>query len=232
MRNRKYLIGALVAVIGTLAFSSIASARPIAHSLQAKATPAKQDKKKFGGASLNLIIASQYDSFASSQSPRQLVIGLDRNMKLVNGNVPACQQSQIANKPTAQAQAACPQSIVGTGTVSVNGGALSGVVTLFGGGPTTLWAQVDVANGAVVLTLNGAISGRTLTISGIPNTPGTILDSTNITLNKRKTGKKTFYLMARCKSKKWTVTESTSWYSGETMSASSTQKCKQKKAKK
>jgi hypothetical protein len=228
MRNRKYLIGALVCVIGAMTFSGVASARPIGHSLQAKTAPAKQDNKRFGGASLNLTIASTYDSFATSQSPRQLVISLDRNMKLVNGNVPACQQSQIANRPTAAARAACPRSIVGQGSVQVNGGALTGQVTLFSGGPKTLWAQVDVSGGAVILTLNGAISGRTLTISGIPNTPGTILNSTNVVLNKRKTGKNTFYLMARCPTKKWTIRESTSWYSGETMSATSTQKCKRK----
>jgi hypothetical protein len=226
MRNRKYLIGALVGVIGALTFSSVASAAPTSHFLQAKAAPAKQDNKRFGGASLNLLFGSTYDSFATSQSPRQLVISLDRNMKLVNGNVPACQQSQIANKPTAAARAACPRSIVGQGAVRVNGGALTGVVTMFSGGPKTIWSQVDVSNGAVILTLNGAISGRTLTITGIPNTPGTILDQTQVNLNKRKTGKNTFYFMARCPTKKWTIRESTSWYSGETMSAASTQKCK------
>jgi hypothetical protein len=229
MRTRKYLIGALVGVIGALVLSGIASARPIAHSVQANVAPAKQNKKQFGGVSLGLTIGSTYDSFATSQSPRQLVITIDRNMKLVNGNLPACQQSQIANKPNAQAQAACSRSVIGQGTVSVNGGVLSGKVLLISGGPQLLYAHVDVNNGAIILTLNGAISGRTLTISGIPNTPGTILDSTNITLNKVKTGKKTFYVMARCKAKSWTINESTSWYSGETMSASSTQKCKQKK---
>jgi len=232
MRKRMYLIGALVGVIGALAFSGIASARPIAHSLQSHVAPAKQDKKQFGGASLSLTIASQYDSFASSQSPRQLQITIDRNMKLVNGNLPVCQQSQIANKPTATARAACPRSIVGQGTVSVNGGALTGVVTLFSSGPNLLYAHVDVSNGAIILTLNGNISGKTLTITGIPNTPGTILDSTSITLNKIKSGKKTFFLMARCKAKSWRITETTSWYSGETFTATTTQKCKQKKAKK
>jgi hypothetical protein len=228
MRNRKYLIVALVGVIGALTFSGVASAAPIGHSLRSNVAPAKQSKKQFGGVSLRLTIASQYDSFATSQSPRQLAVTIDRNMKLVNGNLPACQQSQIANKPTAAARAACSRSIVGQGAVSVNGGALSGQVLLISGGAKLLYAHVDVGNGAIILTLNGNISGRTLTISGIPNTPGTILDSTSITLNKKKTGGKTFYVMARCKAKKWTIRESTSWYSGETLSASTTQKCKQK----
>jgi hypothetical protein len=225
MRNRKYLIGTLLGVVGALAFSGIASAAPTGHSVQAKVTPAKQDNKRFGGASLNFNIRSTYDAFATSQSPRQLVISLDRNMKLALGGVPACQQSQIANRPTAQARAACPRSIVGQGGVTVNGGVLTGQVTLFGGGAKLLYAQVDVSGGAVILTLPGAISGRTLTISGIPNTPGTILDSTNATINKRKTGK-TFVFSARCPTKKWTLRESTSWYSGETLSGSATQKCK------
>jgi hypothetical protein len=225
MRNRKYLIGALLGVVGALAFSGVASAAPTGHSLQARVAPAKQDNKVFGGASLSLTIASTYDSFATSQSPRQLVVSLDRNMKLALGGVPACQQSQIANRPTAQARAACPRSIVGQGGVTVNGGVLSGQVTLFGGGAKTLYAQVDVSGGAVILTLPGALSGRTVTLSGIPNTPGTILDSTVLNINKRKTGK-TFVFSARCPTKKWTVRESTSWYSGETLSGSSTQKCK------
>jgi hypothetical protein len=229
MRNRKYLIGALVGVIGALTFSSVASAAPIGHSLRATVAPTKQDNKVFGGSSLGLNIASTYDAFATSQSPRQLVISLDRNMKLVNGNVPVCAQSDIANKPSAQARAACPRSIVGVGAVTVNGGALTGQVTLFGSGPSLLYAHVDVANGAVILALTGRISGgRTLTISGIPNTPGTILDSTAVQLGKRKTGKKTFYVMARCKAKSWTTRETTSWYSGESLSASATQKCKRK----
>jgi hypothetical protein len=233
MRNRKYLIGATLGVIAALAFSGIASARPIGHVVTANVAPKKQDKKKFGGAKATLSFVSQYDSFVTSQSPQRLVVSLDPNMKIVNGNVPACQQSQISNKPTAQAQAACPQSIVGQGVVSVNGGVLNGQVTLFSGGASTLWAQVDVSNGAIVLTLNTAITkGRILTITGIPNTPGTILDSTTISLNKRKTGKKSFYLMARCKKKSWKITESTSWYSGETLSGTATVKCKQKKKKK
>jgi hypothetical protein len=229
MRNRKYLIGALVGVIGALTFSSIASAAPLVHTLQARVAPAKQDNKVFGGASLSLNFGTTYDSFATSQSPRVLTVSLDRNMKLVNGNVPACAQSQIANKPTAQARAACPRSIVGVGAVTVNGGALTGQVTLFASGPSLQYAHVDVANGAVILALTSRISGgRTLTITGIPNTPGTILDSTAIQLGKRKTGKKTFYVMARCKAKSWTIRESTSWYSGETLSGTVVQKCKKK----
>jgi hypothetical protein len=38
--------------------------------------------------------------------------------------------------------------------------------------------------------------------------------------------------MARCKKKKWSNSEQTHFYSGETLSASSSQKCKPKGSKK
>jgi hypothetical protein len=68
---------------------------------------------------------------------------------------------------------------------------------------------------------------------GIPRPEATGGDSKDLTkfdttFNKRKTGAKTFYVMARCKKNKWSTTETTSFYSGETLSASSTGKCKKR----
>jgi hypothetical protein len=147
--------------------------------------------------------------------------------------VPACQLSQIQGKFTAQAQTSCPQSIVGSGSVQVNGGAISGTVTIFAGGPNTMYVQTDIGPGATTLTIIGALAGRTLVFSNIPNTPGLVLSKFDTTFNKRKVGKKKgtlrYYVSARCAKKKWTNSEFTSFYSGETLSASSTQKCKQKK---
>ena len=128
MRNRKYLIGALVGVIGALAFSGVASAAPTGQTLQTTLSPAKQDKKKFGGVSLHNIISTTLDNPATTQSPRQTVFTIDPNVKFVNGNIPACQLSQIQGKFDAQARAACPQSITGQGSVEVNNGAIKGNV--------------------------------------------------------------------------------------------------------
>jgi hypothetical protein len=232
MRNRKYLIGALAGVIGALAFSGVASATPTGQTLQTTLSPAKQSAKQFGGVSLHNIIATTFDNFATSQSPKQTVFTIDPNVKFVNGNIPACALSSIQGKFTAQAQQACPQSITGGGTVKVNGGAVGGTVTFFSGGPSTIYVQTDIGPGATSLTIIGQIQGKTLTFSNIPNTPGLVLTEFDTTFNKRKTGKKTFYVMARCKKKKWSTTETTTFYSGETLSASSSMKCKQKKAKK
>jgi hypothetical protein len=229
MRNRKYLIGAMVGVIGALAFSSVASATPTGQTLQTTLAPKKQSKKVFGGVSLHNIIATTFDNFATSQSPKQTVFTIDPNVKFVNGNIPACPLSSIQGKFTAQAQAACPQSITGGGSVQVNGGAIGGTVTFFSGGPSTIYVQTDIGPGATSLTIIGTIAGKTLTFSNIPNTPGLVLSNFDTTFNKRKTGKKTFYVMARCKKKKWSTRETTTFYSGEVLSASSSQKCKQKR---
>jgi hypothetical protein len=223
----------VAAVIGALSLSSVASATPTSQALQTTVSPAKQSKTAFGGASLHAVIDTTFDNFTTSQSPRQTAFTIDPSIKFTNGNVPTCQQSQIQGLFTAQAKAACPQSIVGGGSVQVNGGSIGGTVTVFGGGPNTMYVQADIGPGATTLTLIGRLTGRTLTFSNIPNTPGLVLSKFDVSFNKRKVGKKkgtaAYYVSARCKKGKWTNSESTNFYSGETLSASSTQKCKGKK---
>jgi hypothetical protein len=233
MRTRKYLLGALVGVIGALVVSAPAFAGSAqSQTLETTLSPKKQDKKKFGGVSLHNIIATTYDTFVGSPSPQQTVFTIDPNVKFVGGNIPVCALAQIANKPDAQARAACPQSITGQGSVEVNGGALRGTVTFFRGAhPQDIYVHTDVNNGSVILDIIGNIQGKTLAFTNIPNTPGIDLTKFDTTFNKRKTGKKTFYVMARCKKKKWKTNETTTFYDGKVLSASSSQKCKQKKKK-
>jgi hypothetical protein len=244
MRNRKYLIGALVGVIGALAFSGVASAAPTGQTLQTTLSPAKQDKSVFGGVSLHNIISTTIDNPPTTQSPKTTVFTIDPNVKYISGNIPACPLSAIQGKFTAQAQAACPQSITGQGSVEVNNGAIKGNVTFFTGGPNTIYVQTDIGPGATSLTIIGTISGRTLAFSNIPNTPGLVLTKFDTTFNKIKSGKQkvkvngkkktvpTYYVNARCKKGKWNTSETTTFYSGEQFTASSSMKCKAKGGKK
>ena len=233
MRKRSLLIGAVAGVLGALSLSSVAAAVPISQTLQTTISPAKQSKKTFGGASLHTIISTTIDNPATTQSPRQTVFTIDPNIKFTNGNVPVCPLSSIQGKFTAQAQAACPKSIVGSGSVQVNGGTVNGNVTVFAGGPNTMYIQTDIGPGATSLTIIGALAGRTLVFSNIPNTPGLVLTKFDVTFNKRNVGKKKgvaqFYVSARCKKSSWNNSEFTSFYSGQTLAASSSQKCTQKK---
>ena len=246
MRNRKYLIGALAGVIGALAFSSVAWAgAPVQQTLQTTLQPKKQDRKQFGGVKLHNIISTFYSDFPGSQSPQTTTFTIDPNVRFFPGKIPVCQLAQIQNRPDAQARAACPKSITGQGSVEVNGGALRGTVTFFRGShPQDIYVHTDVNNGSVILDIIGNIQGKTLAFTNIPNTPGLVLTKFDTTFNKRKSGKKkvktkhgkkkrpVFYVMARCKKKKWRTNESTHFYSGETLGASSAQKCKAKGGKK
>ena len=231
MRKRKYLIAATLGVFAALTVSGTAFAgSPTGQTLQTTLSPAKQSAKTFGGVSLHNIISTTYDTFVGSHSPKTTTFTIPSDVKFTAGNIPACPLSSVQGKFNAQAQASCPQSITGQGTVEVNGGAVKGLVTFFSGGPSTIYVQTDIGPGATTLTIIGTIAGRTLTFSNIPDTVGLDLTKFDTTFNKRKTGKKSYYVSARCgKKKKWATTETTVFYSGESFSASSTQKCKQKK---
>ena len=228
----KYLVGVVAGVAGALALSGVASAaNPTAQGLETTLRPAKQDVKKFGGVSLHNIIRTIYPDFVNSPSPQQTVFSIDPNVKFVNGNLPACPLSNIQGRPTAVARGACPQSITGQGTVQANNGAINGEVTFFTGGPRVIYVHTDLASGALIIPITGTISGRTLTFSGIPNTPGTSLTLFDTTFNKLRTSSKkkgNFYVMARCKKKRWSTSETTTFYNGQQLSASSSQKCKKK----
>ena len=138
-----------------------------------------------------------------------------------------------------RARRTSPPSI-GSGAATINGGILTGKVAAYNGptigGSPTIGLHTDVFTGAGTYafstTLTGILnlSANTLTVS-IPPT-GTAITHFETTINKRKSGKKTFYVMARCKKKKWVNSETTTYNDGSSQSASSTQKCKQKKSKK
>jgi hypothetical protein len=236
MGRHKYLIGALLGVIGALTFVSVASSDPTGQTMQTTYSPKKQGKKTFGGASWLLHHQHIYDSFVTSSGPRQIVYTLPADVKFVAGNIPVCQLSQVEHRFDLQARAACPRSIVGQGSFDVNSGVLNGTLTFFRGDPASdqdVIAHLVFQGGVLVLDLIGDISGRTLTFNNIPNTPGTVLTTIDTTFNKRRTGKSTFYVMARCgKKRKWSTTETTAFYSGESLSARSTQQCERKPAKK
>jgi hypothetical protein len=245
MRKRKYLIGATLAVAGALAVSGTAYAgAPTGQTLQATIAPSKLQQKTFSGVSLHNIIATTYSDFNGSPAAKETKFTLDRQVKFVNGNLPACPQATLnAATSTAAVQAACGGSIVGTGTNEVNnktglfpnpnpvllvsGGAAPGGSTLY------VWTRI---NNALTLVLTGAYNtgANTLDVTGLPNTPGTDLTLFDTLQTKVKTGKKTFYVMARCKSKKKKMvsSETTTFYNNQTITAVSTSKCKAKPAKK
>ena len=236
MRSRKSLLGTTLGVLGALVVSGTATAGvPTAQTLKTAIAPAKQSKKKFGVASLHNIIGTTYSDFNGSPAAKETVFTFPKDFKFVNGNLPACPLRTLeAATSTVAVQSACGPSVVGTGTNQVNDrlGVFSqpNPVLLVTGGPTTLYVWTRIA-GALTLVLDGEYSqaAHTLDVTGLPNTPGTDLTLYDTVQPKKKTGKKTYYVMARCsKKRKWVVRVTTTYYNGQSLSATSTQKCKQK----
>jgi hypothetical protein len=230
----RYALGFALAIVGALIVSGTASAAVTSQTYTVRATPPKQDKKVFGA--VGPFFTSVDTSYSGGFTPvaDQTVLQYPRDFKFVPGNLPECPLNLINNKPVATARQACPGSIVGQGSAVINGGALTGVVTAFGGlqNPPTIYLHTSINNDALDPVLTGVLnfSTNTLTVS-IPNT-GTAITHFDTTINKVKTGKKSYFIMARCSKKKWVQSETTHFLNGTSLTASSTQKCKQKKSKK
>jgi hypothetical protein len=241
MRKRKYLIGALLSVVGALVVSDSASAAVTGQSLSVNLTPPKQQKKVFGPVgSMKTVVDTNYAPGPFSPTGTQTVLTFSKDIKFTPGNIPVCNLSAISTVPQAQSDATCGASKVGTGSATINGGLLTGKVAAYNGTPSggnpTIGLHTDVFTGsgsyAFSTTLTGVLNtgANTLTVA-IPPT-GTAITHFETTITKKKSGKKSFYVMARCKKKKWVNTETTTYNDGSSNSASSTQKCKQKKSKK
>jgi hypothetical protein len=258
MRIRKYLIGTITCLVGVFAFSSVASAAIIALDATVNVTPAKQHKKKRGPATV--FFASDGTHMGALPCPpgtgntdacfayppsTAAVLTFPRDFKFTPGNLPDCNLSALSGKTTAGARAACPRSIVGTGTnvnTTTDGRTLNGVITAFNGAPSggnpSLYLHVDIQGVTTKPILNGVIRGNVLSVL-IPPVPGTVIDYFDTRLSRtvvgkkrnKKTGKvqKTFYFSARCSKKKWSTTETVTYQNGQQLSDTVSGRCKQKK---
>ena len=236
MRKRKYLIGALLGVIGSVLVVGAASATVTGQSVSSIINPAKAPKKTFVAVkSMKTTVDTAYTGpFAPNGT--QTVVTFSKDVRFTPGNIAQCNLSTISTVPEATADATCGASRVGSGSATINGGALTGKVAAYNGVPSggspTIGLHTDVFIGGAYsfsTTLTGVLNTRanTLTVS-IPPT-GTSITHFETTINKKKSGKKTFYIMARCKKKKWATSETTTFNDGTSQSATSTQKCKQTK---
>jgi uncharacterized Zn-binding protein involved in type VI secretion len=241
MRKRKYLIGALLGVIGSVVLSGTASAAVTSQAVGSIINPAKAPKKTFVAVkSMRTFVDTNY-SGTFTPNANQTIVSFSRDVKFTPGNIAQCNLSTISTVPEATAEATCGASRVGSGSAIIKNA--DGSVTLTGkvaayngtpsGGSPTIGLHTDVftPTGAYAFstTLTGVLntSSNTLTVS-IPPT-GTSITHFETTITKKKSGKKSFYVMARCKKKKWNTSETTAFTGGPTLSASSVQKCKQTK---
>jgi hypothetical protein len=240
MRKRKYLIGALLGVIGSVVLAGPASATVTSQTVSSILNPAKAPKKTFVAMkSMTTTVDTNYTGLFTPNA-NQTIVTFSKDVKFTPGNIAQCNLGTISTVPEATADSSCSASRVGSGSATIKsatGTTLTGKVAAYNGQPVggspTIGLHTDVfgptGTYAFSTTLTGVLntSANTLTVS-IPPT-GTSITHFQTTINKKKSGKKSFYVMARCKKKKWATSETTAYTGGPTLSASSVQKCKQTK---
>jgi hypothetical protein len=244
MSKHRYVLAGSLGVIGALLTSGTASAAVTGFSYGATISPKKQSAKTFGPAA----ISSTLDTFYAggfNPTPTTTVVQFSKDIKFTAGNLPQCDLSSISTMPDTTAMSLCGSSKLGTGSVVVNNGALTGKVTAYNGVPTGggeppigFHTDLFLPSGAYSFSTTGigTLNTKTNTLTTpIPPT-GTSLTHFEVAIGKIKTGKKkgkpTYYVMARCKKKKWSDTATETFADGSMRSSTSVQKCKAKKAKK
>jgi hypothetical protein len=229
MRKRKYLIGASLGVVGSLVIAGTAFAGvPTGQTLNAHVTPSKV--KRNAPATIHNIIATTYDNFNSSPSAKETKFSIAKGVTLNNGSRPACQSATLqAATTTAAVQSSCAKSVVGTGTDTVNNGTsplfpgTNPVLLVKGPGATLfVWTRIG---GVQTLVLNGAYAKgpNTLDVTGLPNVAG--VDLTNFDTTFLRQGNNS-YVRATCLNGKWKSSETTTYWNGQSLTATSKQKCK------
>ena len=242
MSKRKYVLAGSLGVIGALLMSGTASAAVTGFTYGATISPPKQSAKTFGPAAITSTLDTSFTG-GFAPTPTTTVVQFSKDIKFTPGKLAQCNLNSISTVPDSMAMSLCGSSKVGTGSVLVNGGALTGKVTAYsgvpsGGGTPPIGFHTDLflaSSGAYSFSTTGigTLDTKTNTLTTpIPPT-GTSLTHFDVTIGKVKTGKKkgkpTYYVMARCKKKKWSDTATESFSDGSTLSSTSVQKCKAKK---
>jgi len=242
MSKRKYVLATALGVVSAVLVSGTASAAVTGFTYTASVSPKKQSAKTFGPAAITSSLDTTFAPGGFAPTPTTTVVQFSKDVKFTPGNLPQCDLGSISTKPDSAAMALCGSSIVGHGSVLVNGGALTGKVTAYNGVPTGggvppigFHTDLFTSNGAYSFSTTGIgnldTKSNTLT-TPIPPT-GTSLTHFDVAIGKIKTGKKkgkpTYYVMARCKRKKWSHSATESFSDGSSLSSTSVQKCKAKK---
>ena len=243
-RRGRWLLAALLGVTGVLAVSGTASAAVTSFTYSDTISPPKQSAKTFGPAALHNSLDTFYTPGGFAPTPTTTVVQFSKDIKFTPGTLPQCNLNSISTVPDTTAMSMCGASKLGTGSVLVNGGVLTGQVTAYNGVPSGGDSQIGfhtdlfLASGTYSFSTTGigTLDPKTNTLTTpIPPT-GTSLTHFEVSLGKTKSGKKkgkpTYYVMARCKKKKWTDVATESFSDGSSKSATSIQKCKAKKSKK
>ncbi len=231
----------LALAIGLIGVGAIAAPAPAiaaveSQTITATVTPATQGQTAFGGVSLSL---AEDEIYTSTFSPTltQMVFHLDNDLAIDTTGLSQCPTASIANQTTASAIAACPGSVVGSGSSQWWPGPLQGVITVFNGEPSggepTVILHDSIANDTIDLAIVGEVAPSTMGGDfGVQITfhiPPIGIATTHLdfTLNNLAPAVGHHYLSARCNDSDllWNFAGDFSFSDASTKSATTAQTC-------
>jgi hypothetical protein len=234
-RSRVLVLGAVALSAAALTWTAApASAAPTGVTITGAASPTAQSALTASGVSLNLGFSASYDNFDTSQQLHEFVFHLDNDFAFDGTGLTPCPLSSIQGKFHSQAVAACPNSIVGSGSAAVNDGAIIAIVDAFYGGGGVIYLQMDIGPGATSMTLTGTLAGSTrggdfgtqLGVGSIPNTPGLVFTQFDLNFPNRESAPGHHFIAARCDADgSWEFAGAFRFYDGSTFTASATRPC-------
>jgi len=258
MRRRPFLI-AVCAVLATAIAATAAWAGPTVNgpngntqSIDSQIRPKKLSKTKFTPGSLEVttLTTSTTDPNGVPVPATHAVIDFDRNARLYTKGLPTCNSGKLQSQSTETAERVCGSSKIGSGTAIayLKAGKVYEVpqtVTAFngipkGGKPTIILHSYGTTPLQVSLVLEGTVTnynkegyGPRLDLNVPLIAGGTgALKEFDVTINKkwRFKGEKRSFISAKCPNSKKLKARGTFTYNdGQSLTALSTQSCKQSK---
>jgi hypothetical protein len=241
---RKHLIWVLALAVAVAAVGVTSAIGANSQTIKGTIAPAKQKKRTFGKASINVVTTTNDTDGTVSPATRAQIF-FDDDIKFDTRGVARCAKAKVdGNKTTAAAKAACPRSVVGGGKASV---AIAGnpnapaaaVVTAFngvpqGGKPVILLHSYSEATGLApvlvgVLKGTGGDFGKVLDVTIPPLPFGSAITSfqTKVQKSTRFRGKTVNYVSARCKdgNRRWNFKGTFTYDGSPSKTATSSQRC-------
>jgi hypothetical protein len=249
---RKHLIWVLgvVVALASVGIASIASAAPNTQSITVKIKPAKLPK------TTRAPISIAVNTFSTNPSnPQQIpfatklaLVDFDKNVKFQQKGYPTCDPSQFGSQSTTQdVKAACPDSIIGSGTATViiKSGPGLPPVTVHGqtiganvkGNKLLLHTYTQQAGGvplvgSFIKSTGGSKYGQTLSVPVPPLAGGQgVISQFALKADKisyKNKGKKLAIISSNCKHKSMSFQARFTDDQGQTATGTTTAKCKRK----
>jgi hypothetical protein len=238
---RKLLILAL-ALVGALALAGIAYAAVNTQTITGKVSPKKLPKKTKVPVSLSVNVSSTNPGNPGGIPNSTNLAEVDKDIKIQQKGFPTCDPSQFGSQSTTQdVKNACPDAILGTGTATVQLGALQVHAQAIGanvkGNKILLHAYTAETGGVpligtIVKSKGGSKYGQELSVP-VPPLAGGAGVITQFGLNVKKIkykfhGKTLSYVSSSCKDKKINFQARFTDTQGQVAKGTSKQTCKQK----